>query len=116
MQLSVQSSSIDMFSLPLSSSETFAVIETDKVSVDVRAEHGGEILEFLIEEGATVEVGAPLCKINIAAAAPAGGAAAAAPAPLLLRRLLLLQHQLLPHPRLLLPLPPLLQPLLKPPP
>ena len=61
------------------------MIETDKVSVEVRAPVSGAVTELLAELDDVVEVGAPLFKIDtsveVAAAAPAAAApAAAAPA------------------------------------
>ncbi len=70
--------------------DVLVVIETDKVSVDVRAPSAGELVETLANKGETVNVGAPLAKLNASAAKPAGGAApkaaeapkaASAPAP-----------------------------------
>lgn len=57
-----------------------------QVSIDVRAPTRGVIKEFLVAEGDTVDVGAPLAVIDTegapdAAAAPAPAAAAPAPAP-----------------------------------
>jgi len=62
--------------------EVLAEIETDKVTVEVRAAHAGVITELLAAEGDNVDVGAGLVMIDTSATAPAGGAAAApAPAP-----------------------------------
>lgn len=67
--------------------EVICVIETDKVSVDIRATVGGEIVELAAEEGDTIEVGGTLASIDTskAGAAPAVAAgepeAAATPAP-----------------------------------
>jgi pyruvate/2-oxoglutarate dehydrogenase complex dihydrolipoamide acyltransferase (E2) component len=66
--------------------EAYVVIETDKVSVDIRATDGGGILKKqMAEEGDTVEVGAPLVTFEHAEApamseSPAAPPAAAAPA------------------------------------
>ncbi|CAN0229195.1 unnamed protein product, partial [Phaeothamnion confervicola] len=60
--------------------EVVVVLETDKVSIDVRAPEAGKILECLAGEGDTVAVGAPLIKLDTSAA-PGGGAAPAAAAP-----------------------------------
>jgi 2-oxoglutarate dehydrogenase E1 component len=60
--------------------EVIAEIETDKVTVEVRAAHAGVITEALAAEGDTVDVGAPLVNIDTAAAAPEGAAATPAPA------------------------------------
>lgn len=62
--------------------DVIVVLETDKVSVDVRAPRSGMIKELIGAEGDTVGVGAPLAKIDTAAAKPEGAAPqAAAPAP-----------------------------------
>ena len=57
--------------------DVVVVIETDKVSVEVRTPVGGAITEHLAEVDAVVEVGQPLFKVDTAAE----GAAKAAPAP-----------------------------------
>jgi len=51
------------------------VLETDKVSVDVRATDGGVITEIMAEMDDIVEVGSDLYVIDTDAAAPEGGAA-----------------------------------------
>lgn len=56
-----------------------AVVETDKVSVEIRAEEAGVITQHFAGLEDTIEVGAELFKIDTSAAAPAGGAAAPAP-------------------------------------
>jgi 2-oxoglutarate dehydrogenase E2 component (dihydrolipoamide succinyltransferase) len=56
--------------------DVLVVIETDKVSVDVRAPVAGTLVETVPNAGDTVNVGGPLCSI-MAGAAPAGAAAAA---------------------------------------
>merc|ERR1719357_635571 len=60
-----------------------AIIETDKVSIDVRASSGGLIEEYLCGVDDTVEVGAKLVTINPDGKAPAGGTSkpAAEPTP-----------------------------------
>merc|ERR550534_1446884 len=60
-----------------------AIIETDKVSIDVRASSAGVIEEYHCGVDDTVEVGAKLVTINPDGKAPAGGAAkpAADPTP-----------------------------------
>merc|ERR1719233_1840160 len=60
-----------------------AIIETDKVSIDVRASSAGVIEDYHCGVDDTVEVGAKLVTINPDGQAPAGGAAkpAAAPTP-----------------------------------
>ena len=57
--------------------QTVAMVETDKVTVEVRSPHAGAILEMFADTGAEVEVGIPLFTINTNAPAPAGGAAPA---------------------------------------
>jgi 2-oxoglutarate dehydrogenase E2 component (dihydrolipoamide succinyltransferase) len=54
------------------------VLETDKVSIDVRAPEGGKIVEILGEVDDVVEVGSGLYRLDTDAEAPAGGAAPAA--------------------------------------
>jgi len=56
--------------------DVIVVIETDKVSVDVRASNAGKITSVVGEEGDTVDVGAPLCYIDETAEAPANSASA----------------------------------------
>ncbi len=56
--------------------ETIASIETDKVTVDIKASHSGVILKYYAEEGDQVEVDAEFCEIDPEAK---GGAAAPAP-------------------------------------
>lgn len=58
--------------------DIIVIIETDKVSVDVRAAVAGALESQMAEEGDTVEVGKPLVKIDTAATAPAGGTPPAA--------------------------------------
>lgn len=60
--------------------DVVVVLETDKVSVDVRVPRAGLVKETLGAEGDTVAVGAALAKIDTAAPKPEG-AAAVAPAP-----------------------------------
>jgi 2-oxoglutarate dehydrogenase E2 component (dihydrolipoamide succinyltransferase) len=67
--------------------EIIAVVETDKVNVDIRTSKAGIITKFFAEEGDTVEVNADFFEIdtdgkNTGAAAPAAEAPkAAAPTP-----------------------------------
>lgn len=56
------------------------VLETDKVSVDVRATEGGKVLEILGEVDDIVEVGSGLYRLDTDVEAPAGEASPAAPA------------------------------------
>lgn len=58
--------------------DVVVVLETDKVSVDVRAPESGAIVEILGEIDDVVEVGSPLFRIDTDAVAPDG---AEAPAP-----------------------------------
>ena len=51
--------------------EVIAQIETDKVTIDVRAPVAGVVSEVLVKEGDTVNVGQPVCAVDAAAAAPA---------------------------------------------
>lgn len=61
--------------------DVIVLVETDKVTVEVRADKSGKLLELYAKDGETVDVGKPLYKIDTAAAgAPAAVAAAAAPA------------------------------------
>ena len=55
--------------------EPIASLETDKVAVEVPSPVSGTMGELVVEEGATVEVGALIARIQ------AGDGAAAAPAP-----------------------------------
>jgi 2-oxoglutarate dehydrogenase E2 component (dihydrolipoamide succinyltransferase) len=47
--------------------EVVVVLETDKVSIDVRAPEAGVLMEQLAKEGDSVEVGAPLLKLDMSA-------------------------------------------------
>jgi pyruvate dehydrogenase E2 component (dihydrolipoamide acetyltransferase) len=61
--------------------EVLVEISTDKVDTEVPSPVGGTILEILVEEGATVEVGVELVVIGDAGEAPGGaGESEAAPA------------------------------------
>lgn len=57
--------------------DVMVVLETDKVSVDIRATKAGKITALHAGEGDTVMVGDNLVDIDTAAEAPAGGATAA---------------------------------------
>jgi len=59
--------------------EVLAVIETDKVTIEIKATESGVIKELLAKADDNVEKGQLLAKIEVGAA-PAGGAAASAPA------------------------------------
>merc|ERR1719233_2398989 len=52
-----------------------AIIETDKVSIDVRASTAGVVEDYHCGVDDTVEVGAKLVAISCEGQAPAGGAA-----------------------------------------
>lgn len=53
--------------------EIVAVIETDKVDVDIRSSHAGVISKYFAEEGETVEVEADFFEIDTDGK-PTGGA------------------------------------------
>ena len=61
----------------MAADEVLAIIETDKVSVDINAPFDGIIGKFFAEVGDTIEVGAKLYEIDNEGKAPAGGAAPA---------------------------------------
>lgn len=61
--------------------DVVVVLETDKVSVDVRAPEAGGIVEILGEIDDVVEVGSPLFRMDTDATAPEGEAAPAAEEP-----------------------------------
>lgn len=68
----------------MNADDVIVVLETDKVSVDVRAPRAGIVKEVIGAEGDTVGVGSPLAKIDTSAAKPEGAspeAVASAPAP-----------------------------------
>jgi 2-oxoglutarate dehydrogenase E2 component (dihydrolipoamide succinyltransferase) len=56
--------------------DVVAKLDTDKVSVDIRATAAGKISKWIAQVGDTVKVGAPLLSIEVGAA---GSAAAGAP-------------------------------------
>lgn len=60
--------------------DVVVILETDKVSVDVRAPEAGAIVEILGEIDDVVEVGSPLYRMDTDAEAPEGGSEAPAPA------------------------------------
>lgn len=79
-----------MVDLPVAPGDTvqaddvIVVLETDKVSVDVRAPEAGALVEILAEVDDVVAVGAPLFRIDTdvkVAAKPAASAPTAAPEP-----------------------------------
>ena len=49
------------------------VVETDKIANEVEAPSDGEMVELLVEPGATVPVGTPLARWTGAGLAPDGG-------------------------------------------
>src|SRR5271163_306708 len=61
--------------------EAVVELETDKVTVEVNAPEAGVIAEIVADEGAEVEVGALLGRIDAAGAKPAPKKAEAKPAP-----------------------------------
>lgn len=61
---------------PVEEDEVIVVLETDKVSFDVRSPSAGTLVEQMAGEGDTVEVGAALMKVD-----PSGAGAAPAPKP-----------------------------------
>ncbi len=65
---------------PVAADETVLELETDKVTLEVKAPSAGTLGQIVAEEGAEVGVGALLGVIGAAGAAPAKAAAAAAPA------------------------------------
>ena len=73
--------------------EIVAIIETDKVNVDIRSTHSGVIKKYFANEGDTVQVDANFFEIDTDAksgAAPAKEAAPAAAAPKKVSKILLL--------------------------
>merc|ERR1719242_1282933 len=61
--------------------DVIAVIETDKVSIDIRTDHAGVITEQLAALDDTLEVSAPLFKIDTSKSEGAAPAAASTPEP-----------------------------------
>ncbi|MFE5562208.1 2-oxoglutarate dehydrogenase, E2 component, dihydrolipoamide succinyltransferase [Streptomyces sp. NPDC056544] len=61
--------------------EPLLEVSTDKVDTEIPAPVSGTLLEILVGEDETAEVGARLAVIGVAGAAPAAAAPAAAPAP-----------------------------------
>ena len=56
-------------------------LETDKVTVEVNASVAGSVIDFAVEEGATVQVGGVLCHLESGAGSAAKPAAASPAAP-----------------------------------
>lgn len=54
--------------------EVLVEIETDKVTVEVRAPQAGVVKGYLAQEGAKVDVGSALVEFDVGAEAPAGAA------------------------------------------
>jgi len=72
----------------ISKGDVIAEIETDKATIEIEAQHGGTILQFLAEPGDVVAVGAPIAYVGAEGeqppaegSAPAAGKAEAAPPP-----------------------------------
>jgi 2-oxoglutarate dehydrogenase E2 component (dihydrolipoamide succinyltransferase) len=61
--------------------DVVVVLETDKVSVDVRASESGKVVEILGEVDDVVEVGSALYRLDTDVEAPDGGGGAKADAP-----------------------------------
>ena len=61
--------------------EMLCELETDKVTVEVNASVAGSVIDFAVEEGATVEVGGVLCHLEAGAGAAAKPAAPTAAPP-----------------------------------
>jgi pyruvate/2-oxoglutarate dehydrogenase complex dihydrolipoamide acyltransferase (E2) component len=59
--------------------EVLVVLETDKVSIDVRAPEAGKLTAQLAAEGDTVQVGAPLAKLDLSGGGSSGGSKEEAP-------------------------------------
>ena len=57
--------------------QAIAEIETDKANIEIEAFEGGTLQRTLVEEGATVPVGAPIAILGEGSGAPAASAAAA---------------------------------------
>ncbi|MFD7931796.1 2-oxoglutarate dehydrogenase, E2 component, dihydrolipoamide succinyltransferase [Streptomyces sp. NPDC059742] len=66
---------------PVEADEPLLEVSTDKVDTEIPAPVSGTLLEILVGEDETAEVGARLAVIGVAGAAPAAAAPAAAPAP-----------------------------------
>lgn len=60
--------------------EIVAVIETDKVNVDIRSTHSGVIKKYFTTEGETVQVDADFFEVDTEGAKAAGAPKAASPA------------------------------------
>ena len=56
--------------------EPIAMVETDKVTVEIRAKNPGVITKLYVDEGETILVDGEFCDVDTEGKAPAGGAAA----------------------------------------
>jgi 2-oxoglutarate dehydrogenase E2 component (dihydrolipoamide succinyltransferase) len=54
--------------------DVIALIETDKVTIDIRCADSGVLTQIFCSEGAKVEVGKPFYEIDAGAPKPAGSA------------------------------------------
>ena len=59
--------------------EPIAMVETDKVTVEIRAKNAGVITKLYVDEGETILVDGEFCDVDTEGKAPAGGAAASPP-------------------------------------
>lgn len=53
--------------------EPFYSMETDKATMEVECPHEGILVEWLADEGDTLEIGVPVCRIEIASSLPPAG-------------------------------------------
>lgn len=60
--------------------DVIAEIETDKATIEIEAQHGGTLLQFLAEPGEVVAVGAPIAYVGAEGEQPPAEGAAPAPA------------------------------------
>jgi 2-oxoisovalerate dehydrogenase E2 component (dihydrolipoyl transacylase) len=42
-----------------------ATVNTDKVDVEIESPYSGRVLRLIVEEGATVPVGEPICELEV---------------------------------------------------
>lgn len=61
--------------------EVVAMVETDKITVDIRSPEQGVLTKLFASTGDTVDVGAPFFEIDVDAAKPAAGSAPKVDAP-----------------------------------
>jgi pyruvate dehydrogenase E2 component (dihydrolipoamide acetyltransferase) len=45
--------------------DAIAIVQTDKVDVEVETYAAGRVLRLLVEPGATVPVGTPICELEV---------------------------------------------------